>query len=163
MDAVGRQESRKPGKTDRLDARAMALCVLEDATSLPVVEAEDETTFVGRGERRTVLGFGRGEQTPQLDPGASRSDRPRVPARSTTSRLAQGDPVPCCPTQLPPPPHWRQSVQPRYGGWRSDWRSSCQPGRSARQPMRSWQPTPELHPSKPPQRGNQTPAESGWQ
>ena len=44
--AVGRRSGRKPGKTDRIDAQTVALLVMRESTSLPVVAAEDETVLI---------------------------------------------------------------------------------------------------------------------
>lgn len=44
--AAGRRGARHPGKSDRLDARAVALLVWREATTLPVVGAEDETAVL---------------------------------------------------------------------------------------------------------------------
>src|SRR5512142_1289276 len=41
--AVGRRSARKPDKTDRLDARAVALFLYREAAELPRLTAEDET------------------------------------------------------------------------------------------------------------------------
>jgi transposase len=44
--ALGRRSARRPGKTDRLDAQAVALLVLREGAHLPVVTAEDETAVL---------------------------------------------------------------------------------------------------------------------
>jgi transposase len=44
--AIGRRSARKPGKTDRLDARAVALFVRQEAAALPRVHAEDDTAVL---------------------------------------------------------------------------------------------------------------------
>jgi transposase len=44
--AQGRRRARKPDKTDRQDARAIALVVRQEAPKLPVVFAEDETAVL---------------------------------------------------------------------------------------------------------------------
>jgi transposase len=44
--AGGRKRARRPGKSDRLDALAVARLVLAEAASLPVVSAEDETAVL---------------------------------------------------------------------------------------------------------------------
>jgi transposase len=44
--AGGRRRARKPGKNDPLDARAVALVVRQEAPTLPVVHAEDETALL---------------------------------------------------------------------------------------------------------------------
>src|SRR3954467_15359129 len=41
--AAGRRRARTPGKSDRLDARAIALVVWREAGTLPPVTADDET------------------------------------------------------------------------------------------------------------------------
>ncbi len=41
-----RRNSRRPGKSDHLDARAVARCVREEAPKLLVVNAEDETVVL---------------------------------------------------------------------------------------------------------------------
>lgn len=44
--ALGRRHARKPGKSDRLDARAVALFVRQEAGNLPTVQAEDKTAVL---------------------------------------------------------------------------------------------------------------------
>ena len=44
--AQGRRRARQPGKTDRLDARAVALMVRQEAPTLPRVAAEDRTAIL---------------------------------------------------------------------------------------------------------------------
>jgi transposase len=44
--ADGRRRARKPGKTDRLDARAVALLVRQEASTLPRVHSEDDTAVL---------------------------------------------------------------------------------------------------------------------
>lgn len=44
--AAGRRRARKPGKSDLLDARAVALVVRQEAPALPAVHAEDETAVL---------------------------------------------------------------------------------------------------------------------
>ena len=44
--AQQRQRARKPGKNDRLDARAVALLVWREAATLPVVTPDDETVVL---------------------------------------------------------------------------------------------------------------------
>ncbi len=44
--ALGRRSARRPGKTDRLDARAVALLVRQEASTLPQVRAEDHTAVL---------------------------------------------------------------------------------------------------------------------
>ena len=44
--AIGRRSARKPGKTDRLDARAVALLVRQETSALPLVHAEDDTAIL---------------------------------------------------------------------------------------------------------------------
>ena len=44
--AMGRRSARKPGKTDHLDARAVALLVRQEASALPLVHAEDDTVVL---------------------------------------------------------------------------------------------------------------------
>jgi transposase len=44
--AQGRRRARKPDKTDRQDARAVALVVRQEAPKLPVVLPEDETAVL---------------------------------------------------------------------------------------------------------------------
>jgi transposase len=44
--AAGRRGARKPGKTDRLDARAVALLVRQEASTLPRVHPEDDTAIL---------------------------------------------------------------------------------------------------------------------
>lgn len=58
LTAYGRRRSRRPDKTDRLDARAVGLAVLREADKLPVVTLEDETSLLNMlsGERNDLLG-----------------------------------------------------------------------------------------------------------
>ncbi len=44
--ALGRRSARRPGKTDRLDAQAVALLVLREGAGLPSVAVEDETAVL---------------------------------------------------------------------------------------------------------------------
>jgi len=44
--AAGRRGARKPGKTDRLDARAVALLVRQEASTLPQVHPDDDTAIL---------------------------------------------------------------------------------------------------------------------
>jgi transposase len=44
--AQERQRARRPGKSDRLDARAVALFVQREAATLPPLQAEDETAIL---------------------------------------------------------------------------------------------------------------------
>lgn len=44
--ALGRRRARNPGKADRLDARAVALCVRQEAPVLPRVQPEDVTALL---------------------------------------------------------------------------------------------------------------------
>ena len=44
--ASGRRSARRPGKNDRLDARAVALLVRQETPTLPQVQAEDETAVL---------------------------------------------------------------------------------------------------------------------
>ena len=44
--ALRRRSARKPGKTDKLDARAVALFVRQEAPDLPLVHSEDETALL---------------------------------------------------------------------------------------------------------------------
>ena len=44
--AAGRRRGRTPGKSDRLDARAVALVVWREAATLPPVAADDETAVL---------------------------------------------------------------------------------------------------------------------
>jgi transposase len=44
--AAGRRTARRPGKTDRLDARAVALFVWREASTLPPLPLEDETALL---------------------------------------------------------------------------------------------------------------------
>lgn len=55
--AISRRSGRKPGKTDRLDASAVALLVIRESTSLPLVFAEDETVVIDllASEREAAL------------------------------------------------------------------------------------------------------------
>ncbi len=55
--ALGRRSARKPGKSDRLDARAVALFVRQEAADLPTVHAEDKTAVLDllTTEREAVL------------------------------------------------------------------------------------------------------------
>jgi len=55
--AAGRRGARKPGKTDRLDARAVALLVRQEASTLPRVHPEDDTAILDllTSEREATL------------------------------------------------------------------------------------------------------------
>ncbi len=44
--AAGRRRAKKPGKSDPLDAKAVALVVRQEAPTLPAVHAEDETAIL---------------------------------------------------------------------------------------------------------------------
>jgi transposase len=59
--AQGRRQARRPGKTDRLDARAVAATVLQEAPHLPMVAVDDATAVLDllTGERETAVGEGR--------------------------------------------------------------------------------------------------------
>jgi transposase len=56
--AGGRRSGRKPDKTDRLDARAVALFVYREGVDLPPVAAEDETAILNllTTERASAIG-----------------------------------------------------------------------------------------------------------
>ena len=56
--AAGRRSARKPDKSDRLDARAVALFLHREASDLAPVEAEDETAVLNllTTEREAVVG-----------------------------------------------------------------------------------------------------------
>jgi transposase len=56
--AAGRRRAKRPGKSDPLDARAVALVVRQEAPSLPAVLAEDETAVLDllTTEREGALG-----------------------------------------------------------------------------------------------------------
>lgn len=56
--AIGRRSARKPDKTDRLDARAVALFLHREASGLPQVAAEDETAILNllMTERASAIG-----------------------------------------------------------------------------------------------------------
>jgi transposase len=56
--AIGRRSARKPDKTDRLDARAVALFLHREALELPQVAAEDETAILDllATERDSAIG-----------------------------------------------------------------------------------------------------------
>jgi transposase len=56
--ALGRRSARRPGKTDRLDARAVALFARQEATTLPRVVPEDNTAILAllTSEREAALG-----------------------------------------------------------------------------------------------------------
>ena len=53
-----RRSSRRPGKSDHLDARAVARCVREEAPKLPIVQVEDETVVLDllTNERDAAVG-----------------------------------------------------------------------------------------------------------
>ncbi len=55
--AAGRRRAKQPGKSDPLDARAVALVVRQEAPSLPAVHAEDETAILDllTSERESAL------------------------------------------------------------------------------------------------------------
>lgn len=56
--AIGRRSARKPDKTDRLDARAVALFLHREVVNLPRVAAEDETAVLNllTTERESAIG-----------------------------------------------------------------------------------------------------------
>lgn len=56
--AIGRRSARKPDKTDRLDARAVALFLHREVLDLPQVAAEDETAILAllTKERESAIG-----------------------------------------------------------------------------------------------------------
>jgi transposase len=56
--ALGRRSARKPGKTDRLDAHAVALLARREASTLPRVSPEDDTAILAllTTEREAALG-----------------------------------------------------------------------------------------------------------
>jgi len=56
--ALGRRSARRPGKTDRLDAHAVALLARRDASTLPRVSPEDDTAILAllTTEREATLG-----------------------------------------------------------------------------------------------------------
>lgn len=56
--ALGRRSARKPGKTDRLDARAVALLARQEAPTLPQVSPEDDSSILAllTTERDAALG-----------------------------------------------------------------------------------------------------------
>jgi transposase len=56
--ALGRRSARKPGKTDRLDARVVALLARQEASTLPLVVPEDESSVLAllTSEREAGLG-----------------------------------------------------------------------------------------------------------
>jgi transposase len=55
--AIKRRDARRPGKTDKLDARAVALLVRQEAGSLPRVLVEDQTALLDllTSERESAL------------------------------------------------------------------------------------------------------------
>lgn len=56
--ALGRRSARRPGKTDRLDARVVALLARQEASTLPLVVPEDDTAILAllTSEREAALG-----------------------------------------------------------------------------------------------------------
>ena len=61
LTALGRRRARRPDKSDRLDARAIALAVMREADKLPAVTLEDETSLLNMlSSERDDL---RGEET----------------------------------------------------------------------------------------------------
>jgi transposase len=56
--ALSRRSARKPGKSDKLDARAVALFVRQEAPHLPRVHSEDETALLDllTSERESAVG-----------------------------------------------------------------------------------------------------------
>jgi transposase len=86
-----RRNSRKVGKSDHLDARAVARCVREEAPNLPVVHAEDETVILDllSCERDDAIAEGTRLRNQihalllQIDPGY----RSRLPALTSASGL----------------------------------------------------------------------------
>jgi transposase len=93
--AQARKRARRPGKSDALDALAVARLVLQAAATLPVVEAEDATAVLDllTAERAAALAEAtrRRNQLPhlllQLDP----EDEAHLPARRPAAGLAAGE------------------------------------------------------------------------
>ncbi len=56
--ALGRRSARRPGKTDRLDARVVALFARQETSTLPRVVPEDDTAILAllTSEREAALG-----------------------------------------------------------------------------------------------------------
>jgi transposase len=90
--AAGRKSARRPGKSDALDALAVALLVRREAATLPVVGAEDETAVLDllTTERDAAVAEGTRLRNQlhalllHLDP----EYRARVPALDTKAWLA---------------------------------------------------------------------------
>lgn len=60
--AISRRSGRKPGKTDRLDASAVALLVVRESTSLPPVFAEGRDCPCGPAGQRARISNRRGNE-----------------------------------------------------------------------------------------------------
>jgi transposase len=92
--AIGRRSARKPDKTDRLDARAVALFLHREAPELPQVAAEDETAILNllTTERAAAIGEATRLRNEihalllQLDPEYQR-DMPALKSKAGLARL----------------------------------------------------------------------------
>lgn len=92
--AAGRRSARKPDKTDRLDARAVALFVHREAVDLPQIAADDETAVLNllTTERESAVGEATRLRNQihalllQLDPQYQR-DMPTMKTRSGRAKL----------------------------------------------------------------------------
>jgi transposase len=92
--AIGRRSARKPDKTDRLDARAVALFLHREAADLPEVAAEDETAILSllTTERESAVGEATRLRNQihalllQLDP-QYQLDMPRLKSRAGLAKL----------------------------------------------------------------------------
>jgi len=98
--ALGRRRARRPGKTDRLDARAVALFVRQEAPGLPKVAAEDATAVLDllTTEREAALAEATRLRNQihalllQLDP-EYKARFPNLRSRTTLTRLEKYTPV----------------------------------------------------------------------
>jgi transposase len=119
--AAARKRARRPGKSDALDALAVARLVLQAAATLPVVGAEDETAVLDllTTEREAALADAPRLRNQlhhlllQLDP--------EYEARRPALRPAAPPPA-SRRWRAPPPPDrgpWTRSGLPPCGAWRS--------------------------------------------
>ena len=126
--AAGRRNARRPGKSDALDAQAVARLVQREAATLPCVGADDESAVLAFlvAERDAVVAESTSlrNQLHQLLLQADPEYRAHLPTRRTpagVAALAQ-----YTPPSTPPPVHarWTRSGPPLCGashsacGWR---------------------------------------------
>jgi len=86
--AQGRRRARKPGKTDRLDARAVALMVRQEASTLPQVAPEDQTAVLDLLTMERDAAVGEAIRTPDRDTRTARLSRSGVRIAVAHSQVA---------------------------------------------------------------------------